>query len=122
MKSKYIVSGLVSLVILQLIMVFSLFAKVPPHPPETIPISGIGPLIGVSISLALSAILVGPTKDRVGRVLSVFAVTLALLSYGPQKYFDPQFPLIWPAVICAQIAALVILAGVFNLIKEVARA
>lgn len=113
MKSEYTFAALASLVILQLVMVFSLFAKVPPHPPETIPISGIGPLIGVSVAVALSAIIVGPTKDIAGRILSVLAVVLAFISFGPQKYVDPQFPLIWPAVISAQLAALVILISVF---------
>ena len=38
---------------------------------------------------------------------------MALLSYGPQKYLDAQFALIWPAVITGQIAAvaLIVLAG-----------
>lgn len=114
MKSEYLVAALASLIVLQLVMVFSLFAKVPPHPPEVIPISGIGPLIGVSVALALSAIIVGPTKDLAGRILSILAVVLALISYGPQKYIDAQFPLIWPAVVSAQFAAIVILMGVFG--------
>ncbi|MCZ4272356.1 hypothetical protein [Maritalea porphyrae] len=109
---SYVKPSLIMLIVLQLTMIFSLFFKVPPHPPIAIPISGIGPLIGVSIGVALMAILIDPAKDRVARILSVIAVALALISYGPQKYIDPQFPLIWPAVIAAQLASLVILVGV----------
>jgi len=110
---KYVKPSLTMLIALQLTMIFSLFFKVPPHPPIAIPISGIGPLIGVSVGVALMAILIDPAKDRVARILSVVAVALALISYGPQKYIDPQFPLIWPAVIAAQMASLAILAGIF---------
>ncbi|WP_299347356.1 hypothetical protein [uncultured Maritalea sp.] len=109
---SYVKPSLIMLIVLQLTMIFSLFFKVPPHPPIAIPISGIGPLIGVSIGVALMAILIDPAKDRVARILSVIAVALALISYGPHKYIDPQFPLIWPAVIAAQLASLVILVGV----------
>lgn len=39
---------------------------------------------------------------------------MALISFGPQKYFDAQFGLIWPAVILGQLAALVILVNAFR--------
>ncbi len=38
----------------------------------------------------------------------LFALT-ALVSYGPQKYVDPASPKIWPAVIVAQVAVIIIL-------------
>lgn len=41
------------------------------------------------------------------------AALMALVSFGPQKYFDAQFDLIYPAVILGQIAALVIFLKVF---------
>ncbi len=34
---------------------------------------------------------------------------MALLSYGPQKYLDAQFSLIWPAVIAGQVAAVALI-------------
>ncbi|MGJ8529465.1 hypothetical protein [Maritalea sp.] len=113
-EDKHPVAALAMLIVLQVIMLAALFAKVPPHPPTVIPISGIGPLVGVSIGVALAAMLVGPNEGWVGKVLSGVAVLLALISYGPQKYIDPQFPLIWPAVVAAQIAAITILWSLFR--------
>ncbi|MGI9464412.1 MAG: hypothetical protein ACR2OM_10750, partial [Aestuariivirgaceae bacterium] len=52
-----------------------------------------------------AAIIIGPLDTTAGRVLSVLAALMALLSYGPQKYLDAQFALIWPAVIAGQVAA-----------------
>ena len=60
------------------------------------------------MSVALSAIVVQPLTNIAGRSLSFLAALMALVSFGPQKYFDVQFGLIWPAVILAQLAVLVI--------------
>jgi len=46
-------------------------------------------------------------------MLHLAAVALALVSFGPQKYLDAQFPLIWPAVVTAQLAIVIIMAGCF---------
>jgi hypothetical protein len=40
----------------------------------------------------------------------LFAVA-CLVSFGPQKYFDPMFDRIWPAVITGQIAAAAMIYG-----------
>ena len=45
---------------------------------------------------------------RTGASLAVLSAIFALLSFGPHKYFEAQFALIWPAVVGGQIAALVI--------------
>jgi hypothetical protein len=44
--------------------------------------------------------------------LSVLAALMALVSFGPQKYFDAQFSLIYPAVLLGQFASLVIFTSV----------
>ena len=50
------------------------------------------------------------------------AALLAAVSYGPQKWFDPAFGGIWPAVIVAQAAIVVlvvtVLRGVARLRRE----
>lgn len=107
-------ASLASLIILQLVMLAALFALSVPHPPAAIPLFGIAPFLGASLSVATAAIIVGPVSTKAGRVLSVCAALMALLSYGPQKYFDPQFSLIWPAVIAGQIAALALIILVFR--------
>lgn len=104
-------AALVVLILLQLIMLSALYAGVPPHPPIATPLFGIGPFIGASVSAAVAAIVLG--ESRAGRVMALLAVLGALVSFGPQKYLDPQFPLIWPAVIAAQLAAITVLARLF---------
>ena len=39
------------------------------------------------------------------------------MSFGPQKYFDAQFTLIWPAVVSGQIAAIVVLVQIFRSVR-----
>lgn len=110
-------AALATLIVLQAIMLSALYAGIRPHPPEVTPLFGIAPFIGASLAIALSAILVGPLGDATGRALSIVAAIMALVSFGPQKYLDAQFALIWPAVILGQLAALVIFARVLGAIS-----
>lgn len=102
-------AALACLITLQGVMLASLYAGVAPHPPVATPLFGIGPFLGASLSAAIAALILGPT--RVGRGLAGLAALAALVSFGPQKYLDPQFALIWPAVLSGQLAAGVILLG-----------
>ncbi len=108
------IAALSTLILLQLIMLSALYAGIPPHPPVSTPLFGIAPFIGASVSAALASILVGPRAGAAGRGLSGLAVILALISFGPQKYLDAQFALIWPAVLTGQIAALVVLIQILR--------
>ena len=105
-------AALATLILLQLAMLSALYAGIRPHPPVATPLFGIAPFLGASVSVALSAIIVQPLTTAIGRGLSVTAALMALVSFGPQKYFDAQFALIWPAVILGQLAALVIFVRV----------
>ncbi|WP_420408882.1 hypothetical protein [Hoeflea sp.] len=104
-------AALASLIILQSVMLSALYAGVPPHPPEAIPLFGIAPFLGVALSVATAALIIGPGASRTGRWLGCLAALMALLSFGPQKYLDPQFALIWPAVLGGQIASLILIAN-----------
>lgn len=104
-------ASLATLIILQIVMLAALFAGVPPHPPETTPLFGIGPFIGAALACAVAALILGPTISASGRTLAIVAVIAALISFGPQKYLDPQFPLIWPSVIAGQLAALALIVS-----------
>lgn len=106
------IAALSVFIILQVIMLSSLYAGIPPHPPVRTPFFGIAPFIGASVSVALAAILVGPTQSLTGRLLSGLTAVMALVSFGPQKYFDAQFHLIWPAVLTGQVAALAIVHAI----------
>ena len=102
-------AALAALIILQLTMLGALFAQSVPHPPATIPLFGIAPFLAAALSAAAAAITIGPLDTASGRVLSVLAALMALRSYGPQKFLDAQFALIWPAVITGQIAAVAVI-------------
>lgn len=106
-----LVAALAVLILLHAVMLGALFAGVPPHPPAVTPLFAIAPLVGAAIAAALAALILGPVATMAGRALSLAALLLALVSFGPQKYLDPQFPLIWPAVLCAQAAIVALGAG-----------
>jgi hypothetical protein len=104
-SDRYAVAALATLILLQGIMLSALYAGIRPHPPSATPLFGIAPFLGASVSIAVAAIIVQPLTNAAGRSLSVVAALTALVSFGPQKYFDAQFGLIWPAVILGQLAA-----------------
>lgn len=107
-------AALTALIILQVVMLMALYAGVEPHPPATIPLFGIAPFLGAAVATAAAALIIGPVHGMSGRGLSLLAAATALVSFGPQKYFDAQFPMIWPAVIAGQIAAAVV---VYNALR-----
>ena len=112
-------AALACLIILQLVMLGSLYAGVAPHPPAATPLFGIGPFLGASLSAAVAALILGAARG--GRVLAVLAALAALVSFGPQKYLDPQFALIWPAVLSGQVAAALILLGPLSRLAALVR-
>lgn len=114
---RHVSAALITLITLQVIMLSALYAGIKPHPPVATPLFGIAPFLGASVSIALSALIVQPLANTTGRALSVLAAVMALLSFGPQKYFDAQFGLIWPAVVFGQIAAGVIFARVLGAVR-----
>ena len=107
-KERFTNAALAVLVILQSVMLAALYSKTMPHPPLTTPLFAIAPFLAASLSAAVAAMIVGPTRTLAGKLLAVGAGCLALVSFGPQKYFDAQFALIWPAVVCGQIAVLAV--------------
>ena len=113
-EERGVTASLAALVVLQSVMLTSLYAGVPPHPPATTPLFAIGPFVGAAIATAVAALFVGPCRGSAGKVLTALAVLGALVSFGPQKYVDPQFPMIWPAVLAGQVAAISALAALFR--------
>ena len=106
--SRTISAAIAALIILQLVMLGALYAGVSPHPPAAIAPFAIAPFLAVALATAVAALITGPLACRMGRALSLLAAVMAMLSFGPQKYLDPQFPMIWPAVLAAQFASVVI--------------
>ncbi|KCV82718.1 hypothetical protein ATO10_03892 [Actibacterium atlanticum] len=116
-KHPISVAALSALIVLQLIMLSALYAGIKPHPPVATPLFGIAPFIGASVATALGAMLLTP-QTRAGKGLAVLAALMAAASFGPQKYFVPEFPLIWPAVICGQVAIISTIVATFSPASE----
>lgn len=113
-------ASLTGLIILQLVMLTAMFTQTAPHPPLTTPLFAMGPFLGLAIALALCSILMASEQSKAGQVLAIMATVAALFSFGPQKWFDPLFHQIWPAVIGAQFCAAVIVARVIVQRKSLA--
>ncbi|NVK34167.1 MAG: hypothetical protein HWE23_06795 [Rhodobacteraceae bacterium] len=117
-NERQTLAALSTLILLQLIMLSSLYAGISPHPPAATPFFGIAPFVGGSVAIAVAAIIVKPLASKCGHSLSILAALTTLVSFGPQKYLDAQFALIWPAVILGQCAALVIFVHVVNAARQ----
>ncbi|MGC1442809.1 MAG: hypothetical protein WA888_19570 [Burkholderiaceae bacterium] len=92
------------LLVLELVMLLALFSRTEPHPPFEIPPFAMGPFLGACIAIALAGLILGTSRTTAGQIASLLTAALALISFGPQKWFDPAFSKIWPAVILAQLA------------------
>ncbi len=99
-------AALIALIVLQVVMLLSLYTQTPPHPPLTVAPFAIAPFLGAALAVTIVSLILGPVEHLAGRITGVLAVLAALVSYGPQKYIDAQIPLIWPSVVAGQMAAL----------------
>jgi hypothetical protein len=63
-----------------------------------------GPYLGATIALCVAAFMLGAEKTTLGRIVSYVEVVFAIIAFGPQKWWDPAFPKIWPALLLAQVA------------------
>ena len=103
-------AAIVALLVLTGVMLFALFTRTKPHPPLEVAPFAIGPFLGASLAIGAAAFHLVRQGARYGSTLAVLFALTALVSFGPQKYFDPVFSRIWPTVITAQIAVVVIVA------------
>ena len=92
------------------VMLLALFSRSAPHPPLEVPPFALAPFLGASLAIGAAAFHLLRQGARYGGTLAVFFALTALVSFGPQKYLDPEFSRIWPAVITAQIAVIAILS------------
>ncbi len=90
-------------------MQFALFSGAPPYPPLDVPPFALAPFLGASIAIGAAAFHLLRQGVRFGNLLAVLFALTALVSFGPQKYLDPEFLKIWPAVVTAQITVVAIL-------------
>ena len=101
-------AAIVVLLVLTGVLLLALFSRTAPHPPLEVPPFALGPFLGASLAIGAAAFHLLRQGVRFGGVLAVLFALTALVSFGPQKYFDPVFLRIWPAVITAQIAVIAI--------------
>ena len=111
-NSKYsqpVAMALVVLAILQGVMLAAMLARVPPHPPFSVGPFAMGPWLGACLAAIAVSLMSGPEDGRAGQGFALLSTVMALVYYGPHKWFDPAIGQIWPAVLAAQIACLTIL-------------
>lgn len=102
-------AALIASAVVQLVMLSTLLAHVPPHPPERVALFAIGPFLAASLAVTLACLAISPQDARLRRGMSMGAGLLGLVSFGPHKLFDPQIASIWPAVLVGGAAAVALI-------------
>lgn len=111
-------AAIVALLVLTGVMLAALLSRTPPHPPLEVPPFAMGPFLGASLAIGAAAFHLVCRGSRIGSALAVLFTLTALASFGPQKYFDPAFSRIWPAVITAQFAVVVVAGWSFGTLRR----
>ena len=92
---------LVAVLILQTVMLASLFTQTPPHPPLEL-----APLFGAILALGGFTLVLLLCHWRSGYIAAGASALLAMISYGPHKLFLGEEPAILPAVVAGFLFAL----------------
>lgn len=101
-------AAMIALLVLTGVMLLSLFSRTEPHPPLEVAPFALAPFLGASLAIGAAALYATCCGQRHADLLAALFVATALVSFGPQKYVDPAFVKIWPAVLTAQAAAVVV--------------
>ena len=99
-----------ALVVLTSVMLLAMFTRTEPHPPLEVAPFALAPFLAASLAIGVAAYILVASGARFAIATALLFALTALVSYGPQKYFDPALPRIWPAVVVAQVAVMVIFA------------
>ena len=105
----YTAAAVAALLALTGAMLLAMFTRTEPHPPLEVEPFALGPFLAASLAIGTAAYGLAVRGMRFTMAITLLFALTALVSYGPQKYVDPAFPKIWPAVIVAQAAIAVIL-------------
>ena len=115
----YTAAAVAVLLVLTGAMLLAMFTRTEPHPPLEVEPFALGPFLAASLAIGAAAYGLAVRGMRFAMVVALLFALTALVSYGPQKYVDPAFPKIWPAVIVAQAAIAVILGrAVYGAIRR----
>ena len=116
----YTVAAIVVLMVLTGTMLLAMFTRTEPHPPLVVEPFALGPFLAASLAIGAAAYCLAVRDMRFALLIALFFALTALVSYGPQKYVDPAFLDIWPAVILAQGAIVVIiLRAIYRMIRTI---
>lgn len=112
-------AAVIVLLVLTSVMLLALFSRTEPHPPLEVAPFALGPFLGASLAIGAAALHLIRSDARFAMVAAILFAVTALISFGPQKYFDPAFSRIWPAVVTAQAAVVVIV--IWSIAKRMQR-
>ncbi|WP_193179640.1 hypothetical protein [Nisaea sediminum] len=101
-------AALVTLLTITVVMLLALVTQTPPHPPLAIPLFALAPFLGASLALGAAALYLCRSGTRMWRIAAMAFIVSVLPSFGPHKLLVAEFTQIWPAVLVAE-AALVVL-------------
>lgn len=119
----YTAAAVAALLALTGAMLLAMFTRTEPHPPLEVEPFALGPFLAASLAIGAAAYGLAVRGMRFAMAVALLFALTALVSYGPQKYVDPAFPKIWPAVIVAQAAIAVILGrAVYRAIRQIGSA
>ena len=114
---RHVAAAIVALLALTSVMLLAMFTRTEPHPPLEVAPFALGPFLAGSLAIGSAACVLVARGARAGIWMALLFALTALVSYGPQKYFDPALPRIWPAVIVAQAAVAAIFVRAIYLLK-----
>jgi hypothetical protein len=98
------VSSLAGLILLQAVLLGSLWAQVQPHPPAKV-----GPFIAASLSLTFVSIPLVWWRNKIGYTTSIIVGLLGLISFGPHKFFSESAVQIFPAILVGTVLSVVLI-------------
>ena len=111
-------AAILCLLVVTAVMLLSLMTQTAPHPPLEVPPFALAPFLGASLGIGMAALTLVQQSLRVGFGLALLFAATGLVSFGPQKYLDPAIAKIWPAVITAQLAILVMVWLAIALLRQ----
>lgn len=98
------ISSLAGLILLQSVLLGSLWAQVQPHPPARV-----GPFIAASLSLTVVSVPLVWWRNKIGHTTSIIVGLLGLISFGPHKFFSESANQIFPAIIVGTVFSVVLI-------------
>jgi|GEM_PF-2340766 len=102
-------ASILALLVLTGVMLLALLTRTPPPPPLDVAPFALAPFLGASLAVGAAAFFLSLRAASAAAAPALLFALTALVSFGPQKYFDPVFPGIWPTVVIAQIALVILL-------------